>query len=978
MVKIKKNLKKSKDNKEEKKKKLELNPKIKTKEKIEETESEESETEESETEESETEESETEESETEESEDETEETESEDEETESEDETEESETEESETEESEDETEESEDETEESEDETEDESEDETEESEDETEENNNMDNKIKNNIIGWVSPDRLIFPHWIGETFGKDYTLKDNDIKMKPGVFKPFLYQKFLKRYLNPVSPYRGVLLYHGLGTGKTCTAIGIAEQFKNDNNIIVMLPASLRGNFIEKGIHFCADKKYKKVKDMYKDFYTFISYNASNTINQIKKVGTFDNKIIIIEEAHNLISLMVGGILDNNTSGRFIYDTLLNCKNSRIIALTGTPIQKDQYELGLLANILRGKFEITRFTIKSKYTKNSEDLKSQLKKLKFIDYIDINIPNDYIELHITKYSYTPEYFGHTKEIEKVCKNNNIEVSYNGIEEILLFPEDPDDFDKMYITMDDKGEKVYDPDIMKKRLMGLISYYELNKKCNPDVLFEKDVYVNMSSYQNMYYDKLREYEKKSERGGGGSTGKRQRGKRVSSTFRVYTRQCSNFAFPRKIKRPFKDKKFVVFGGEKSKGKKKNKKVLSETEIESESDINTDSELEMSDIEEELNNKQKSIEYKNRIKKALSKLEKNKDKYLSLEALNEYSPKMKLILENINKTKGLVLVYSNFRSMEGVGIFSLVLKANGYDEFGSKSSLPKFAIYSGVEDEETRMKTLNVFTDESNKHGERIKIIMTTAAGAEGLDLKNIRQVHIMDPYWYESRTRQVIGRAVRRNSHKDLPENERNVEIYKYLSVFSGTDIDKLKELNEKGVKRPNSLLSTDEYIYFNSNRKQRVIDELLDIMKSSSIDCLLNKKEIDGEYTCLNFGNKFNKDTMAYQPRHSKDYEIKTKKVKVVFTPGFLNIKTGKVYVTDTKNKKIYEFHDFIDKKKTDKTSLIQKNKKLKKVVKIFVDTESEKVYRKSGKDKKTKVMGEVNEKGILKKLT
>ena len=50
-----------------------------------------------------------------------------------------------------------------------------------------------------------------------------------------------------------------------------------------------------------------------------------------------------------------MVGGILDNNTSGRFIYDTLLNCKNSRIIALTGTPIQKDQYELGLLANILR-----------------------------------------------------------------------------------------------------------------------------------------------------------------------------------------------------------------------------------------------------------------------------------------------------------------------------------------------------------------------------------------------------------------------------------------------------------------------------------------------------------------------------------------------------------------------------------------------------------------------------------------------
>ena len=52
-----------------------------------------------------------------------------------------------------------------------------------------------------------------------------------------------------------------------------------------------------------------------------------------------------------------------------------------------------------------------------------------------------------------------------------------------------------------------------------------------------------------------------------------------------------------------------------------------------------------------------------------------------------------------------------------------------------------------------------------------------IKVIMITKAGAEGLDLKNVRNVHIMEPYWYETRIQQVIGRAARYNSHIDLPE---------------------------------------------------------------------------------------------------------------------------------------------------------------------------------------------------------
>ena len=66
---------------------------------------------------------------------------------------------------------------------------------------------------------------------------------------------------------------------------------------------------------------------------------------------------------------------------------------------------------------------------------------------------------------------------------------------------------------------------------------------------------------------------------------------------------------------------------------------------------------------------------------------------------------------------------------------------------------------------------------------------------MISSAGSEGLDLKNIRQIHIMEPYWNEVRVKQVIGRGVRNNSHKDLPPKDRNVTVFRYFSVLSETN---------------------------------------------------------------------------------------------------------------------------------------------------------------------------------------
>ena len=55
-----------------------------------------------------------------------------------------------------------------------------------------------------------------------------------------------------------------------------------------------------------------------------------------------------------------------------------------------------------------------------------------------------------------------------------------------------------------------------------------------------------------------------------------------------------------------------------------------------------------------------------------------------------------------------------------------------------------------------------------------------------------GIDLKNVRWVHITEPYWHPVRIEQVIGRARRICSHDELNEEERTVEVFIYLMEFS------------------------------------------------------------------------------------------------------------------------------------------------------------------------------------------
>ena len=66
-----------------------------------------------------------------------------------------------------------------------------------------------------------------------------------------------------------------------------------------------------------------------------------------------------------------------------------------------------------------------------------------------------------------------------------------------------------------------------------------------------------------------------------------------------------------------------------------------------------------------------------------------------------------------------------------------------------------------------------------------------IKLLFITQAGAEGINLKAVRQVHILEPYWNYIRIEQVFGRANRINSHLQLTPDNRNIEQFLYLCTF-------------------------------------------------------------------------------------------------------------------------------------------------------------------------------------------
>jgi hypothetical protein len=100
-----------------------------------------------------------------------------------------------------------------------------------------------------------------------------------------------------------------------------------------------------------------------------------------------------------------------------------------------------------------------------------------------------------------------------------------------------------------------------------------------------------------------------------------------------------------------------------------------------------------------------------------------------------------------------------------------------------------------------------------------------LNTLLVSSAGGEGLDLKGARGVHILEPHFNDEKINQVIGRAARYKSHANLPEEDRNVQVYKYQSKFP-------KNWLGQEDKRP----TADQYLYNLSERKSDLNNKFLE----------------------------------------------------------------------------------------------------------------------------------------------
>jgi hypothetical protein len=227
--------------------------------------------------------------------------------------------------------------------------------------------------------------------------------------------------------------------------------------------------------------------------------------------------------------------------------------------------------------------------------------------------------------------------------------------------------------------------------------------------------------------------------------------------------------------------------------------------------------------------------------------------------------IGRYSAKIKNITDKVMVSDGVILIYSQYID-GGVVPIALALEELGFIRYsvaGGNSSLFRSkpaqnidsitmlpqrrhqsehpdqpfrpARYSVITGDPTispdNLHELKALTSENNTNGENVKVVIISVAGSEGLDFKNIRQVHILEPWYNMNLLEQIIGRAIRNCSHKRLPFSQRNVELYLYGTELSNPDIEAI-----------------DLYLYRLSEFKAIKIGVVSRVLRTSAVDCLLN----------------------------------------------------------------------------------------------------------------------------------
>lgn len=664
----------------------------------------------------------------------------------------------------------------------------------------------------------------------GTLYDIEEQAKKLCDSDFELVPHQLFIRNFLSFQTPYNSLLLYHGLGTGKTCSAISVSEEMRTYLNqlgiaqrIIVVASPNVQDNFRLQlfddrklklvdglwNLTACTGNKYLKeinpmnmkgltrekvirqINRIINNAYLFLGYtefanyiakksttdgdNKKEMIRKLKK--NFSNRLIIIDEVHNI---RIGDEKQDKRVAQELIKLVKYVDNLRLLFLSATPMYNSYKEVVWLLNVMNMNDRRSTIELKDVFDKNGNLL---------IGSNGENIGEEIIRRKSTGY-----------------------VSFVRGENPYTFP-----------------YRIFPSLFSIKNTFSELNYprRQLNGKEIIQPLEHLDVYVNIAgSYQEKAYhyiiDQTREKSGKTKAGLPNFDNMDAFG----YTMLQKPLQALNMVYPNKLfDEDHKIDSKILLGTE---GLRKTMKFTETTNPPT----------------------RKNFEYK----------PSQYGNIFAPDKIGQYSSKIKGITTHIMKSTGIVLIYSQFID-GGLIPMALALEEMGMTRYGTKASnlfkVPprkpidattfltreemensndfRAATYTMITGEKAlspdKVYDLKTLTDEENKYGEKIKVVLISMTGAEGIDFKNLRQVHILEPWYNLSLIEQIIGRAVRTCSHKLLPFSERNVEIFLYGTVFS-------EEEDE----------AADLYIYRLAEFKAVQIGRVSRILKESAVDCILN----------------------------------------------------------------------------------------------------------------------------------
>ena len=634
----------------------------------------------------------------------------------------------------------------------------------------------------------------------------EDKDFKLQKG-------QIFLRNFISELTPYNGILIFHGTGTGKTCAAITIAERFHSKVNetgrkILIIAERIIQNEFLKTIFNFekevqkkpkqivqCTGKTYKISEELkylpLKKKESLISkiineiYEISGRISLVNKLfketgwdgleenlndyikqkidEEYSNRVIIIDEVHNNL-----GTIDKEGKFPFVMETIITySKNVKLILMSATPMVNKASDILYSINLLRINDKRPKIKERSifKNNENNENFEKGGEKLfkeickGYVSYIRGGDPPRFPFKIIPSESVIP----------------SPEYLFNG--------------DK--IPIDKKIQHTY----LIECIMNPIQYTTYKHVLANEIV--SNIYETIKTGGLLFGPSL----------------------------------VCNISFPSLTD-------IGMYGRNGYGTSKSSENAVIETK-----DINGNLIYQYSSFSEG---------------------------FLLRENINKYSTKYTAIYDNIIYSIGISFVYSAYL-WGGIYPLAFMLEENGfepalitgkeYSRFQSKTRKPticymcgkvkhdskdhewspaRYVIISGSDNllQSDIAKISGYINRKDNMYGKLVKVLLGSEVSGEGIDFKRIRQVHILEPWYNQATIDQIEGRSIRNGSHIDLPPEQRNVEIFKYCAIPPNNN------------KREDKIETIDEYMYRLTEDKDKKIKKVEYLLKEIAVDCLFQKE--------------------------------------------------------------------------------------------------------------------------------